>query len=147
MGKKITYERWINLYLPEGWSEREEMGYVLLEKEGWPGLVQLSFIEREDTKTAPETAAAILLEDTLEDRDVPFPRDAVKISSRGDTGIAMVDYTYRGEQPAHWRIWSIVDDSHALLAAYISHPDHDLPYLDEVSKIIGEIEFIKAPVS
>ena len=32
MGKKVTYERWINLYLPDGWHEREEMGFVLWKR-------------------------------------------------------------------------------------------------------------------
>ena len=50
MGKKVTYERWINLFLPDSWHEREEMGFVLLEKDNWPGMVQLSFIERDETK-------------------------------------------------------------------------------------------------
>jgi hypothetical protein len=67
-GKKVTYERWINLFLPDGWSEREEMGYILLEKDGWPGMIQLSFIERDETKNRPVEAAKILLEDTLASR-------------------------------------------------------------------------------
>jgi hypothetical protein len=142
-GKKVTYERWITLFLPEGWSEREEMGYVLLEKEGWPGMVQLSFIERDETKTRPVDAAKILLEDTLEERDIPFPREAIKIEDRGQTGIATLDYTYNEKDgPTHWRVWFLVDKTRALLAAYISSPDHDVPYLAEATRIIADIEFI-----
>ena len=143
MGKKVTYERWINLFLPDGWNEREEMGFVLLEKDGWPGMVQLSFIERDETKTAPAAAARILLEDTLEERDIPFPREAVKVEEQGDLGIATLDYSYQNkEEPMHWRIWFLVDKSRALMAAYVSDPENDHPYLDEVSRIISDIEFI-----
>lgn len=143
MGKKVTYERWINLFLPDGWNEREEMGFVLLEKEGWPGLVQLSFIERDETKTPPSAAARILLEDTLEERDIPFPREAVKVEEQGDLGIATLDYSYQNkEEPMHWRIWFLVDKTRALMAAYVSDPEHDHPHLDEVSRIISDIEFI-----
>ncbi len=143
MGKKVTYERWINLFLPEGWNEREEMGFVLLEKEGWPGMVQLSFIGREETKTPPAAAARILLEDTLEERDVPFPREAVTVEERGEVGMAVLDYTFKGEEePTHWRIWFLVDKTRALMAAYVCNPEHDKPYLDEVSRIISDIEFI-----
>jgi len=143
MGKKVIYERWINLFLPDGWTEREEMGYVLLEKEGWPGMVQLSFIERDETETAPAKAAQIMLEDTLEERDVPFPREAIKVEEHGDLGIASLDYTYQDKSnPAHWRIWFLVDKTRALLAAYISDPENDVPYLDEVTRIIADIEFI-----
>jgi hypothetical protein len=142
-GKKVTYERWINLFLPDGWSEREEMGYILLEKDGWPGMIQLSFIERDETKNRPVEAAKILLEDTLEERDIPFPREAVKVEDRGDMGIATVDYTYNEKDgPTHWRIWFLVDKTRALLAAYISGPEHDVPYLDEATRIIADIEFI-----
>jgi hypothetical protein len=142
-GKKVTYERWINLFLPDGWSEREEMGYILLERDGWPGMIQLSFIERDETKTRPVDAAKILLEDTLEERDIPFPREAVKTEDRGDMGIATMDYTYdEKEGPTHWRIWFLVDKTRALLAAYISNPEHDVPYLDEATRIIADIEFI-----
>ncbi len=143
MGKKVTYERWINLFLPDGWNEREEMGFVLLEKEGWPGMVQLSFIERDETKTAPAAAAKILLEDTLEERDIPFPREAVKVEEQGGLGIATLDYSYQHkEEPMHWRIWFLVDKTRALMAAYVSDPEHDHPYLEEVSGIISDIEFI-----
>jgi hypothetical protein len=143
MGKKITYERWINLYLPDNWNEREEMGYVLLEKEGWPGMIQLSFIEREDTSTPPQEAAKVLLEDILEDRDIPFPREAIKVEKRGKTSMAIVDYTYNEkEEPAHWRIWFLVDQTRALMAAYISNPEHDVPSLEEAANIIADIEFI-----
>jgi hypothetical protein len=142
-GKKVTYERWINLFLPNGWSEREEMGYILLEKDGWPGMIQLSFIERDETKLRPVDAARILLEDTLEERDIPFPRDAVKVEDRGEMGIATMDYTYNEKEgAAHWRIWFLVDKTRALLAAYISSPEHDIPYLDEATRIIADIEFI-----
>jgi len=146
MAKKITYERWIDLYLPDGWSEREEMGFVLLEKEGWPGMVQLSFLEREDAAAAPEDAAVMMLEDILEDRDVPFPREAVKVEKTGDVGIAMVDYTFNEkEEPIHWRIWFLVDGTRALMAAYIGGPRHDDPALDQASRIIADIEFLPQP--
>lgn len=143
MGKKITYERWINLYLPEGWNEREEMGYVLLEKEGWPGMIQLSFIEREETSASPDDAALVLLEDVLEDRDIPFPREALKVEKRGETSIATVDYTHKeNEAPMHWRIWFLVNQTRALMAAYIGSPEHDVPHLEEAASIIADIEFI-----
>jgi len=143
MGKKVTYERWINLFLPDGWNEREEMGFVLLEKEGWPGMVQLSFIERDETKTAPAAAARILLEDTMEERDIPFPREAVKVEEQGDLGIAVLDYSFQAkEEPMHWRIWFLVDKTRALMAAYVSDPEHDHPHLEEASRIISDIEFI-----
>ncbi len=143
MGKKITYERWINLYLPDGWHEREEMGYVLLEKEGWPGMIQLSFIEREETSMPPHEAAKVLLEDILEDRDIPFPREAIKVENRGVTSTAIIDYLYREkEEPTHWRIWFLVDQTRALMAAYISNPEHDVPHLDEAAGIIDHIEFV-----
>jgi hypothetical protein len=142
-GKKVTYERWINLFLPEGWSEREEMGFILLEKDGWPGMIQLSFIERDETKLRPVDAARILLEDTLEERDIPFPREAVKVEDRGEMGIATLDYTYNEKEgPTHWRIWFLVDKTRALLAAYISNPEHDTPYLDEATRIIADVEFV-----
>ncbi len=145
MGKKITYERWITLYLPEGWNEREEMGFVLLEKEGWPGMMQLSFLERDETKTPPAQAARILLEDTLEERDIPFPREAVLVEDLGETGIAALDYTYKeGEDRTHWRVWFLVDKTRAIMAAYVSHPEHDKPYLDEATRIVADIEFIPA---
>jgi hypothetical protein len=143
MGKKITYERWINLYLPDNWNEREEMGYVVLEKEGWPGMIQLSFIERENTRISSHDAALVLLEDVLEDRDVPFPREAIKVENRGETSIATVDYTYKEkEEPTHWRIWFLVDNTRALMAAYISDPEHDVPHLEEAVSIVADIEFI-----
>ncbi len=145
MGKKVTYERWIHLFLPDGWNEREEMGFVLLEKEGWPGMVQLSFIEREETKLPPAEAARILLEDTLEERDIPFPREAVRVEARGDMSIATLDYTFQDEkEPTHWRIWFLVDKNRALMAAYVSSPENDVPYLDEASRIIADIEFVPA---
>ncbi len=143
MGKKVTYERWINLFLPDGWNEREEMGFVLLEKDGWPGMVQLSFIERDETKAPPAEAAQILLEDTLEERDSPFPREAVKVEERGDMGMATLDYTFQNkEEPMHWRIWFLVDKTRALMAAYVSDPEHDHPALEEASRVISDIEFI-----
>jgi hypothetical protein len=143
MGKKVTYQRWIDLFLPDGWTEREEMGYVLLEKEGWPGMLQLSFIERAETKTPPVEAARNMLEDTLEERDIPFPREAVKVESRGDMGSATLDYTYKDkDEPMHWRVWFLVDKTRAILAAYISNPDHDVPFLDEATRIIADIEFV-----
>lgn len=143
MGKKVTYERWINLFLPDGWHEREEMEFVLLEKDGWPGMVQLSFIEREELSLPPVAAAKMLLEDTLEERDIPFPREAIKVDDRGDTAVATIDYTFNEkETPSHWRIWFLVDGTRALLAAYVSPADHDTPYLAEASGIVADIEFI-----
>jgi len=145
MGKKVTYERWINLFLPDGWNEREEMGFVLLEKEGWPGMMQLSFIEREETKDPPEVAARTYLEDTLEERDIPFPREAVKVESRGDMGMAALDYTFNDkEEPAHWRVWFLVDKTRALMAAYVCNPEYDSPHLEEATRIISDIEFIRS---
>jgi len=143
MGKKVTYERWINLFLPDGWKEREEMGFILLEKDGWPGMVQLSFIERDNSRLTPVEAAKTLLEDTLEERDIPFPREAVKAEQHGDMGVASLDYIFNaGEEPAHWRIWFLCDRTRALMAAYVSSPEFDVPYLDEVARIIADIEFI-----
>ena len=143
MGKKVTYERWINLFLPDGWNEREEMGFILLEKEGWPGMVQLTFIERDESKLPPAEAAKMLLEDTLEERDVPFPREAIKVENRGDMGIATLDYIFQDkDEPSHWRIWFLVDKTRALMAAYISSPELDTPHLDEATRIVADIEFI-----
>ena len=143
MSKKVTYERWINLFLPDGWHEREEMGFVLLEKDGWPGMVQLSIIEREETSLPPADAARMLLEDTLEERDIPFPREAVKVEDRGDMAVALIDYTVNDkEAPSHWRIWFLVDGARALLAAYVSNPENDTPSLAEVTGIVADIEFI-----
>jgi hypothetical protein len=143
MGKKVTYERWINLFLPDDWNEREEMGFILLEKEGWPGMVQLSFIERDESRLPPLEAARILLEDTLEERDIPFPREAVKVEGRGDMAMASLDYIFQEkEEPTHWRIWFLVDKTRALMAAYISAPELDNPYLDEATRIVADIEFI-----
>jgi hypothetical protein len=143
MGKKITYERWINLFLPDGWTEREEMGFILLEKEGWPGMVQLSFIERDEFKQSPEDVAVRMLEDTLEERDIPFPREAVKSEMRGDMGVAALDYMLKGEEEStHWRVWYLVDKTRALMAAYISSPEHDVPCLAEAERIISDIEFV-----
>jgi hypothetical protein len=144
MGKKVTYERWINLFLPDGWIEREEMGYILLEKEGWPGIVQLTFIERDNFRMSASEAAKMLLEDTLEERDIPFPREAIKVEELGNMGIATMDYTYKdGDSPTHWRIWFLVDETRALMAAYISSPEQDHPYLEEASSIIADIEFLE----
>jgi hypothetical protein len=143
MGKKVTYERWINLFLPDGWNEREEMGFVLLEKENWPGMVQLTFIEREEVKTPLSEAAKIYLEDTLEERDVPFPREAVRMENRADAGVAVIDYTDTiSKDPTHWRIWFLVDKTRAIMAAYICDPEHDGQQIDEASRIIADLEFI-----
>jgi len=139
----VTYERWINLFLPDGWNEREDMGFIVIEKEGWPGMVQLSFLERDESKLPAAEAARMFLEDTLEERDVPFPREAVKIEDRGELGIASLDYMFKSqEEPTHWRIWFLVDKTRALMAAYISNPENDVPYLDEVTRIIADIEFV-----
>ncbi len=147
MGKKVTYERWINLFLPDGWNEREEMGFVLLEKDHWPGMVQLSFIERDDSTTPLSEAAKIYLEDALEDRDVPFPREAIRVEDIGDIGIAVIDYLDKSSrEPAHWRIWFLVDKSRAIMAAYICDPEHDGPAIEEASRIIADLEFV-APTS
>jgi hypothetical protein len=143
MGKKVTYERWINLFLPDGWNEREEMGFVLLEKENWPGMVQLTFIEREEVTTPPSEAAKIYLEDTLEERDVPFPREAVRMENRSDAGVAVIDYIDTvSKDPVHWRIWFLVDKTRAIMAAYICDPEHDGQQIDEASRIIADLEFI-----
>ena len=143
MAKKVTYERWINLFLPDGWSEREEMGFVLIEKDNWPGMIQLSFMEREETKTPPAEAARIMLEDTMEERDIPFPREAVRVEDIGDIGIAVIDYTNReAQEPAHWRVWFLVDKTRAIMAAYICDPDHDSGQVEEASRIIADLEFI-----
>jgi hypothetical protein len=143
MGKKVTYERWIDLFLPDGWTEREEMGFVLLEKENWPGMIQLSFIERDESVTPPAEAARIMLEDTLEERDVPFPREAIRVEDFGDHGVAVIDYILKEtKEPAHWRIWFIVDRARAIMAAYICDPEHDDTAVDEASRIIADIELI-----
>ena len=55
-------------------------------------MIQISFIERDETKTAPSEAARRYLEDTLEERDIPFPREAIKVDS-GGLGKAVIDYT------------------------------------------------------
>ncbi len=139
----MTYERWINLFLPDGWNEREEMGFVLLEKDNWPGMVQLSFIEREETKLPPVEAARNLLEDTLEERDVPFPREAIRVEDLGDHSIAVIDYQHKDtKEPSHWRIWYMVDKTRAIMAAYICDPDYDGQQIDEASRIIADMEFI-----
>ncbi len=139
----MIYERWVNIFLPDGWTEREEMGFVLLEKDGWPGMMQLSFIEREEIKISPAEAARILLEDTLEERDVPFPREAVIVEDRGEMGIAALDYTYDvKDETTHWRIWFLADKTRAIMAAYVSDPDHLEPSLAEATRIIADIEFI-----
>jgi hypothetical protein len=143
MAKKVTYERWVNLFLPDGWTEREEMGFILLEKDNWPGMMQLSFIERDEKKTPPAEAARILLEDTLEERDVPFPREAVLVEDRGDMGIAALDYTYDvKDETTHWRIWFLADETRAIMAAFVSDPEHINPFLDEATRIIADIEFV-----
>jgi hypothetical protein len=143
MGKKVTYERWINLFLPDAWTEREDMGFVLLEKDGWPGMVQISFIERDESANRPAEAARILLEDTLEERDIPFPREAVKVEERGDMGMATMDYTYAAkEEPTHWRIWFLVDNTRAIMVAYVCDPQFDDSSLSEVTRIVSDIEFI-----
>ncbi len=145
MGKKVTYERWINLFLPDGWSEREEMGFVLLEKANWPGLIQLSFIEREETKLPPAKAAEVLLEDTLEERDIPFPREAVRVEDLGDHGIAVIDYQRTDtKEPSHWRVWFLADRTRAIMAAYVCDPAHDGLAIEEASRIIADLEFIPA---
>ncbi len=106
-------------------------------------MVQLTFMERDDTKLPPVEAARVMLEDTLEERDIPFPREAVKVEDRGDTGCATMDYSFQAkDELTHWRIWFLVDKTHALMAAYISSPDHDMPYLEEATRIIADIEFI-----
>jgi len=143
MGIKVTYERWINLFLPDGWSEREEMGFVLLEKVNWPGMVQLTFIERDEVETPPAEAAKIYLEDTLEERDVPFPREAIRMESRADAGEAVIDYTNtESKDPAHWRIWFLVDKTRAIMIAYICDPEHDGQQIDEATRIVADLEFL-----
>jgi hypothetical protein len=142
MGKKVTYERWVDLFLPDGWTEREEMGFVLLEKENWPGMVQLSFIEREETKIPPAEAARIYLEDTLEERDVPFPREAVRVEDRKNSAVAVIDFSdTSAAMPAHWRVWFLVDKTRAVMAAYICDPEHEGKMIDEAAGIIADLEF------
>lgn len=142
MGIKVTYERWVDLFLPDGWSEREELGFVLLEKENWPGMVQISFIEREETKMPPAEAARIYLEDTLEERDVPFPREAIRVEDHKDFGVAVIDYTDTVSKiPAHWRVWFLVDRTRAVMAAYICDPEHDGQVVEEATRIIADLEF------
>lgn len=143
MAKKVTYERWINLFLPDGWTEREELGFVLLEKDNWPGMIQLSFIEREDTKRPPLEEARVMIEDTLEDRDIPFPREAIRVEDLGDHAISVIDYALRDtKEPEHWRIWFLVDRTRAIMAAYICDPEFDGAQIDEASRIIADMEFI-----
>ncbi len=116
---------------------------MLLEKDNWPGMIQISFIERDETKTAPADAARIYLEDTLEERDIPFPREAVKVENGGKIGRAVIDYTVKNsKEPAHWRVWFIVDKTRAIMAAYICDPEHEGHELDEASTIIADLEFI-----
>jgi len=106
-------------------------------------MVQLSFIEREDTRTAPAEAAKIYLEDTLEERDVPFPRDAVRSEDHSGIGISVIDFTdTNAKAPAHWRVWFIVDNTRAIMAAYICDPEHDGKQLEEATRIIADLEFI-----
>lgn len=109
-------------------------------------MIQLSFIERDETKKSVLEAAKVYLEDTLEERDVPFPREALKAEARGASlGVATVDYTFNEKQePMHWRIWFLVDKTRALMAAYVCNPQFDAPHLDEASRIISDIEFIPA---
>ncbi len=106
-------------------------------------MVQLSFVERSETAAPPAEAARIYLEDTLEERDVPFPREAIKVEDRGGLGIATLDYSFKDkDEPTHWRIWFLVDKTRALMAAYVSNPEHDTPSLEEASRIISDIEFL-----
>jgi hypothetical protein len=106
-------------------------------------MIQLSFIERHETKTAPVEAAKTLLEDTLEERDVPFPREAVRVEDLGDHGVAVIDYTLReAREPMHWKIWFIVDETRAIMAAYVCDPDHDGHVVDEATRIIADLEFL-----
>lgn len=143
IGKKITYERWITLFLPDGWNEREEMGFILLEKNNWPGMIQLSFLERANNGKTPAEEARILLEDTLEERDVPFPREAIRVEDLGEYALSVIDYTLRDtKEPAHWRIWFLVDRTRAIMAAYICNPEQDGLQLEEASRIIADMEFI-----
>ena len=119
------------------------MGFVLLEKDKWPGMVQISFIERAETTTAPSDAAKIYLEDTLEERDIPFPREAIKVENGNEIGKAVIDYTDKNaKEPAHWRVWFLVDKTRAIMAAYICDPGHDGHELDEATGIIADLEFI-----
>ena len=119
------------------------MGFVLLEKDNWPGMVQISFVEREETKTSPSEAAKIYLEDTLEERDIPFPREAIKGENTGKIGRAVIDYSDKNsKEPAHWRVWFLVDKTRAIMAAYICDPEHDGHEIEEASGIIADLEFI-----
>lgn len=116
---------------------------MLLEKDNWAGMVQISFIERDETKTSPSEAAKIYLEDTLEERDIPFPREAIKVENGGKIGRAVIDYTVKSsKEPAHWRVWFLVDRTRAIMAAYICDPEHDGHEIEEASGIIADLEFI-----
>jgi len=143
MGKKVIYERWINLFLPDGWTEREDMGFILLEKEGWPGLLQLSFIERDVAGEPSGEAAKALLEDILEERDVPFPREAIRAEDQAGQGLAVIDYTINDtKNPTHWRIWLLADRTRAIMAAYICDPEHDGHVIEEAAGIMADVELI-----
>jgi hypothetical protein len=103
----------------------------------------LSFIEREETETSTSDAARIMLEDTLEERDVPFPREAIRVEDLGNHSIAVIDYLHKDtKEPAHWRIWLMVDRTRAIMAAYICDPDFDGNQIDEASRIIADMEFL-----
>lgn len=106
-------------------------------------MMQLSFIERDEYKLKPAEAARVLLEDTLEERDVPFPREAVLVEDRGEMGIAALDYTYDvKDETTHWRIWFLADKTRAIMAAFVSDPAHVDPFLAEATRIIADIEFV-----
>jgi hypothetical protein len=84
-----------------------------------------------------------MLEDTLEERDVPFPREAIRVENLGDHSIAVIDYLHKDtKEPAHWRIWLMVDKTRAIMAAYICDPDYDGHQIDEASRIIADMEFL-----
>jgi hypothetical protein len=139
MGKKVTYERWINLFLPDAWTEREEMGFILLEKEGWPGMVQLSFIERDNSRLPPVEAAKILLK-TRWKNVTSYSREAVKVEEHGDTSREPGLYLQgRMSQPTEGLV--PCDKTRALMAAY-QHFGVRCPVSDEVAGIIADIEFI-----
>jgi len=105
-------------------------------------MVQISIIERDEVKVRPADAARVMLEDTLEERDVPFPREAVKVEERGDMGVATLDYSYAEKDPTHWRIWFLVDRTRAIMIAYVCDPQFDDPSLAEATRIISDIEFV-----
>src|SRR4030067_451077 len=111
MGKKITYERWINLYLPDNWNEREEMGYVVLEKEE-PTHWRIWFLV---DKTRALMAAYI----SDPGHDVPHLEEAVSI-------VADIEFISLLDNDADGGSLSNMDDDATIES--IAHTD-DYPFL------------------